>query len=104
MNILVIAPHMDDEVLGCGAAIAKHVDDGDSVYVCCLCSDADFRSNKPENKKFNSEIEKSRNILGIKDNMDFTFPNISFNTVPRLDIVQAIEKAILKWKPEVRFK
>jgi LmbE family N-acetylglucosaminyl deacetylase len=37
MRILVIAPHMDDEVLGCGATIASHVDSGDYVEVCICC-------------------------------------------------------------------
>ena len=36
MNVLIIAPHMDDEVLGCGGAIARHVDDGDAVEVCVV--------------------------------------------------------------------
>ncbi|MDA7437908.1 PIG-L family deacetylase [Candidatus Pseudothioglobus singularis] len=33
MNILIVAPHMDDEVLGMGGTIAKHVDNGDEVCV-----------------------------------------------------------------------
>ena len=31
--VLVIAPHADDEVLGCGGAIQDHVRQGRSVYV-----------------------------------------------------------------------
>ena len=33
-NIMVIAPHLDDEVLGCGGVIARHVEIGHSVHVC----------------------------------------------------------------------
>lgn len=32
-RVLVIAPHMDDEVLGCGGVIARHNDNGDKVSV-----------------------------------------------------------------------
>lgn len=35
-NILIIAAHPDDEVLGCGATIAKHVKNGDNVKVLFL--------------------------------------------------------------------
>ena len=38
MNILVFAPHPDDEVLGCGGTIIKHVMNGDNVYVCVVTS------------------------------------------------------------------
>ena len=36
MNILVLAPHPDDEVLGAGGTIARHVADGDEVHVVIL--------------------------------------------------------------------
>ena len=31
-KILIIAPHPDDETLGCGGTILRHIDYGDDVY------------------------------------------------------------------------
>lgn len=38
--VLVIAPHADDEVFGCGGAIAAHVQDGVAVHVVILTDGA----------------------------------------------------------------
>ena len=44
MNILVIAAHPDDEVLGCGGTIARHAAAGDAVTILILANGLDLLS------------------------------------------------------------
>ena len=101
MNVLVIAAHPDDEVLGLGGTLAKHNIAGDSIYLCILCEQVDARKNKPGHEDFKKQIQNAAEILGINNTMFFDFPNIKMNTIPTIDLVKAIEKAIIKYKPGI---
>lgn len=101
MNILVISAHPDDEILGCGGTIAKYTANHDSVFVLSLCEHVSARKLKPQHQKFLKQIKEASKILGIKKTLFFDFPNLEMNTVPILGIVQSIEKAIIKFKPEI---
>ena len=58
-NVLIIAPHADDEVLGCGAAIQWHVEKGDTVYVVIL-------SNRVINHHIDEDYIKETKSIAIK--------------------------------------
>ena len=55
MKILVISPHLDDEVLGCGGTIARHVKNHDDLFVCFIANRV--YGHKFDIKKY--EIEKN---------------------------------------------
>ena len=38
-KILVIAPHPDDEIIGCGGTIAKAIENNNNVYIQYLSSE-----------------------------------------------------------------
>jgi N-acetylglucosamine malate deacetylase 1 len=102
--ILVVAAHPDDEVLGCGGTVARHVDDGDEVHVIFMSdgvtSRTDIGSNEIEIRK--QAKKYACNILSIVQPTRFLgFPDNCMDTVALLDIVQALEKVINEIEPEV---
>lgn len=100
-NVLVIAPHLDDEVLGCGGVIAKHGSGNDSVYVCFIAHRVYNHVYDEEKMKVEKEhSEKARQILGYKDTAFLDLPDERLDACIQ-DIIIPLEKFVDKIKPEV---
>jgi LmbE family N-acetylglucosaminyl deacetylase len=102
MNILIVATHLDDEIIGCGGAIQKHIDNGENVYVCFICSGTSVRyPDKDLVDTRRNHANKVAELLGIKKVFFYDFPIIMLDTIPQLDIVTALEKVIFDIKPQI---
>ena len=101
MNYLIVVAHPDDEVLGAGATIYKMSKEGHNVDVCILSGGVLARNNRPHDDDLSNDVEKSLNHLGVKRIYKGDFPNIEFNCVPHISLVQFIEKSIVSSKPDV---
>lgn len=69
MRVLVIAPHPDDEAIGCGGAICLHGDRGDQVSVVFLTSgEAGVKDLSPEQamRLREAEAEAAGRILNVR--------------------------------------
>lgn len=94
MSYLIVVAHPDDEVLGAGATIYRLSQVGKDVNVCILSGQAMARAKRPGDKELQDDMEACLGMLGVKQVMKGDFPNIKLNTVPHLELVQFIEKAI----------
>jgi LmbE family N-acetylglucosaminyl deacetylase len=107
MNVLVVAAHPDDEVLGCGGTIAKLSAEGHAVSILILGEGVTSRYDKPEQadkkllSKLHADAEKAGKSLGAKSVTLANFPDNRFDTVPLLDIIKAVEREVERVKPEV---
>jgi len=101
MAYLIVAAHPDDEVLGAGATMYKLAQRGEEVNVCILCGQAMARAHRPTDNELAEDTSSSMSILGVKRVFLGNFPNIQFNAVPHLELVQFIEKAIAECGADV---
>ena len=102
-QILIVAAHPDDEVLGCGGTIARHVKEGESVYILFLSDGVSSRGNSDTKmiaaRKKNAA--KACKVLGAVIVGFEKFPDNMFDTVPLLDVVRIVESAKTEINPQI---
>jgi N-acetylglucosamine malate deacetylase 1 len=116
-KVLVLAPHADDETIGCGGTIQKYLKCGSSVrIVIASFVNGKYPKFKKEMKQYEDysgtvrmkELEKAFQILGITD-YHFMYMDKSTNTkyhskldtIPRFELVQMIEGHIQNFCPTI---
>ena len=102
-TILVVAAHPDDEALGCGGAVARHVSEGNEVYVLFMTNGVGARhtSCEADAELRNDGAEAARKILGVKRYIYNDFPDNQLDTVALLTLTQAVESVIREIKPNI---
>lgn len=93
IDVLVVAAHADDEVLGCGGTIAKHVANGDNVTLLIMTNGVSSRNNNQPVERINREkaLANVANLLGITSVIQCDFPDNKMDSIDLLSIVQKIE-------------
>lgn len=98
-KILVIAPHADDEVLGCGATMAKAYAKGDEVYVL-ICTNASVGAPELFSEDIIKQIRKeaitAHRTIGVKNTFFLEFPAPVLDQYPRYKMSNEISAIIKK--------
>ena len=107
-TIFVVAAHPDDEVLGCGGTLLKHIYDGDKVYVLFISAGVSGRFKEKDSDKWLKEIS-NREIMARKVSslgkfkiVDFlNLKNLELSSYPHNYITNIIVKYFKKYKPDI---
>jgi LmbE family N-acetylglucosaminyl deacetylase len=88
-NILILAPHPDDEILGCGGVMANYIASGMNVYVAVM-GRGDIGAPELFSTEGTEQVRKecleSHALLGVKETFFLDFPTPRFETIPSYQI------------------
>ena len=106
-NILVVAAHPDDEVLGCGGTIARHAENGDRVHILIVAEGLTSRQEERCRSAMGIQLSdlksaawKAKEILGAADVELLDYPDNRLDSVDRLDLIKSIEQRVALFQPE----
>jgi LmbE family N-acetylglucosaminyl deacetylase len=101
-NVIVIAPHPDDETLGCGGTLLRHCQEGDFIHwavVTGMHAAAGFTAERIAARE--REITRVAGRYGFHSVHCLDFPTTGLDTIPVGTMVTALKELFLKVVPEV---
>lgn len=99
MNVLAIAPHTDDEVLGAGGTLARFAHEGASITVAVLTSGFAPQFPAGDEEAIRVEAKKAHEILGVRETVYLDFPAAELDQVPHRLLNGALAELYQRTEP-----
>tara|TARA_B100000780_G_scaffold256355_1_gene205486 strand:+ start:65 stop:739 length:675 start_codon:yes stop_codon:yes gene_type:complete len=103
-KVLILSPHADDEILGCGGFISKYSKQNYHINVLVLTNankGAPEIYTPKEIKELRIESKIANNFIGTKQLFFENLPAINLNNYPVYKITNIIDKYIVDINPEI---
>jgi N-acetylglucosamine malate deacetylase 1 len=98
--ILVVAAHPDDEILGCGATMARHVTEGDEVHIVLMGRGITSRQEDSVAQKALGEASrKAGEVVGARSLVVHDLPDNRMESVELLTLAKLVEGEIERVNP-----
>ena len=101
VKVLVVAPHPDDETVGMGGTILKHIKMGDEVYlaIVTVAYTPDWSEEIISIKR--EEVTNVCELYGIKKAYLLDFPAVKLDTIPQKTLNDKISEIVEEVRPDV---
>tara|TARA_B100002052_G_scaffold298449_1_gene331958 strand:- start:7070 stop:7741 length:672 start_codon:yes stop_codon:yes gene_type:complete len=101
-NVIIIAPHADDETLGCGGVILKHINNGDNVYWIIVTSNNDkLIFPNQDNQHYENNIAKVSSAYKFNETIRLNFPVARLDTIDEHIIYDTFAEKINNLQPQI---
>ena len=100
-KILIVAPHPDDETLGCGGTLLKHAKRGDDIHWLIMTEmnvEDGWPLEKIENRK--KQIDAVADAYGFTSVHFLGFPAARLDEIPFGKVLGAVKKILQEIQPE----
>lgn len=103
-SVLVIAPHPDDETLGCGGTLLRHVFQGDNVHWLIMSTiDEGVGYGRAYMQSRKKEIDKVAEAYGFASTRQADFITTKLDTYPKSDLVSEVSSYVSEVEPDVLY-
>lgn len=99
--VLVVAAHPDDEILGAGGTLAKHVARGDEVHALVLSEGASSRYEDGAEQILRDSALRSAENIGFASIQLLNMADQRLDAVPLIEVTQTLEPFVFDLRPEV---
>ena len=102
-KVLCVAPHPDDETLGCGGTLLKHKSQGDEIYWLLLTGPKLDDSNiDSERIQFRKKLINTISLAYNFDGVDYlALPTAQVNASDLKDIIQKVSEIFTRIQPNI---
>jgi LmbE family N-acetylglucosaminyl deacetylase len=102
-NILIIAPHPDDEILGCGGIIKKWGSDKSMVWILVMTRGKPGLYSEERISNVRQEALDAHKLLGVRETFFLDFPAPELDLISLSELSVSISGVINKVKPDTIF-
>lgn len=102
-RVAVVAPHPDDEVLGCGGTMARLAEQGAEVHVVIVTRGQEPAFSKAYMDQVMAEADRAHALLGVKQTHRLDLPAAALDTLPTSRVNARIGECLSEIAPDTLF-